>query len=236
MSNENHKTKRKALLITSICVNLGILIFFKYCNFFIENFNTAFSFFGQKFNVNTLNIILPVGISFYTFQTLSYTIDIYRKKLTPTKNIIEFSAFVSFFPQLVAGPIERASKLLPQFKKHKSFSFEKAKFGLLEIFCSLFKKIVIADNLAKFVDIVYSDVETFSGLLIWASIFLHFKFIAFFGYSSIAITAKLFGFDLMTNSKRPYLSANLSSNSAISLSSWFRDYVYIPLAVIEKNQ
>ena len=235
MSNENHKTKRKALLITSICVNLGILIFFKYCNFFIENFNTAFSFFGQKFNVNTLNIILPVGISFYTFQTLSYTIDIYRKKLTPTKNIIEFSAFVSFFPQLVAGPIERASKLLPQFKKHKSFSFEKAKFGLLEIFWGLFKKIVIADNLAKFVDIVYSDVETFSGFpLIWASIFFAFQiYCDFSGYSSIAIgTAKLFGFDLMTNFKRPYLSANFKefwNRWHISLSSWFRDYVYIPL-------
>ena len=232
---EDNNFKRKTLLLTSIGINLGILIFFKYCNFFIENFNTAFSFFGQKFNISSLNIILPVGISFYTFQTLSYTIDIFNKKLIPTKSILEFSAFVSFFPQLVAGPIERASKLLPQFKNQKSFSFEKAKFGILEIFWGLFKKIVIADNLAKFVDIVFVDIESFSGFpLIWASIFFTFQiYCDFSGYSSIAIgTAKLFGFELMTNFKRPYLSANFKefwSRWHISLSSWFRDYVYIPL-------
>ena len=232
---EDNNFKRKTLLLTSIGINLGILIFFKYCNFFIENFNTAFSFFGQKFNVSTLNIILPVGISFYTFQTLSYTIDIYNKKLIPTRSILEFSTFVSFFPQLVAGPIERASKLLPQFKNQKSFSFVKAKFGILEIFWGLFKKIVIADNLAKFVDIVFVDIESFSGFpLIWASIFFTFQiYCDFSGYSSIAIgTAKLFGFELMTNFKRPYLSVSFKefwSRWHISLSSWFRDYVYIPL-------
>jgi len=233
--NEKKASKRKLLLFTSVFFNIGFLCFFKYYNFFLDNFISAFSFFGCNINANSLNIILPVGISFYTFQTLSYTIDIYRNKLTPTKNIIDFSAFVSFFPQLVAGPIERASNLLPQFYFRKHFSFEQAKYGILEIIWGLFKKIVIADNLAYFVNIVYSDVESFAGFpLLWASIFFSFQiYCDFSGYSSIAIgIGKLFGFELMTNFKRPYLSSNFKefwNRWHISLSSWFKDYVYIPL-------
>jgi D-alanyl-lipoteichoic acid acyltransferase DltB (MBOAT superfamily) len=146
LSNEENQTKRKILLWTSLLVNLGFLGFFKYYNFFLDNFVTAFSFFGQPINSQGLNIILPVGISFYTFQTLSYTIDIYKRKLKPTKDFIAFSAFVSFFPQLVAGPIERATHLLPQFYKKRNFEYNKAVDGLRQILWGLFKKMVIADN------------------------------------------------------------------------------------------
>ena len=143
-------TKRKILLWTSILVNLGFLGFFKYYNFFLDNFITAFSFFGTEIKANSLNIILPVGISFYTFQTLSYSIDVYKRKLEPTKDFIAFSAFVSFFPQLVAGPIERARNLLPQFYKKRTFDYSKAVDGMRQILWGLFKKIVIADNCADF--------------------------------------------------------------------------------------
>ena len=140
LKNEERKARRKALLLTSILVNLGFLGFFKYYNFFIENFITAFSFLGTEIKPNSLNIILPVGISFYTFQTLSYTIDVYKKKLEPTKDFLAFSAFVSFFPQLVAGPIERATNLLPQFYKNRVFNYNKAVDGLRQILWGLFKK------------------------------------------------------------------------------------------------
>jgi len=145
LSNQENQNKRKLLLWTSILVNLGFLGFFKYYNFFLDNFITAFSFFGTEINANSLNIILPVGISFYTFQTLSYTIDVYKQQLEPTKDFIAFSAFVSFFPQLVAGPIERATNLLPQFNKKRVFDNNKAIDGLHLILWGLFKKIVIAD-------------------------------------------------------------------------------------------
>ena len=150
LKNEDKHSTRKILLWTSIIVNLGFLGFFKYYNFFLDNFIAAFSFFGQEIQPNTLNIILPVGISFYTFQTLSYTIDVYKKKLEPTEDFIAFSAFVCFFPQLVAGPIERATNLLPQFYKKRTFEYDKAVDGMRQILWGLFKKVVIADNCAEY--------------------------------------------------------------------------------------
>jgi D-alanyl-lipoteichoic acid acyltransferase DltB (MBOAT superfamily) len=238
---EETQIKRKALLLSSIFINLGFLGVFKYYNFFLDNFITAFSIFGKDIQANSLNIILPVGISFYTFQTLSYTIDVYKKKLEPTKDFIAFSAFVSFFPQLVAGPIERAKHLLPQFYKQRVFSLEKASQGLLLICWGLFMKVVIADNLALYVNTVFNDIENFKGMsLIWAMLFFTFQIYGdFAGYSYIAIgTAKLFSFDLMTNFRQPYLALSFSDfwkRWHISLSTWFRDYVYIPLGGNKKG-
>ena len=154
---EAQPVKRKALLWTSIIVNLGFLGFFKYYNFFLENFVDAFSFYGMQINVNSLNIILPVGISFYTFQTLSYTIDVYKKKLEPTEDFIAFSAFVCFFPQLVAGPIERATNLLPQFYRKRTFEYAKAVSGMRQILWGLFKKVVIADNCADYANQIFNN-------------------------------------------------------------------------------
>ncbi|WP_299385062.1 MBOAT family protein [uncultured Lacinutrix sp.] len=232
---EINQKKRKALLLTSVFVNLGFLGFFKYYNFFIDNFIAAFSFFGQDIKPNSLNIILPVGISFYTFQTLSYTIDVYRKQLEPTKDFIAFSVFVSFFPQLVAGPIERAKQLLPQFYVKKSFNYLKAKEGLHLIIWGLFKKIVIADSCAIYVNEIFSKYETMNSLsLLLGAIYFAFQIYGdFSGYSDIAIgTSKLFGVDLMKNFKYPYFSRDIAEfwrRWHISLSTWFRDYVYIPL-------
>ena len=232
---ETSNSKRKILLLVSIIVNLGFLGFFKYYNFFIDNFITAFSFFGSNIKPNTLNIILPVGISFYTFQTLSYSIDIYRKKLEPTKNIIAFAAFVSFFPQLVAGPIERASNLLPQFYKARTFQYHRAVDGLRQILWGLFKKIVIADNCAEFANIIFNNSQDYNGsTLLLGAVFFAFQIYGdFSGYSDIAIgTAKLFSFDLKQNFAFPYFSRDIAEfwrRWHISLSTWFRDYVYIPL-------
>jgi len=163
LRNEENQLKRKFLLWTSILVNLGFLGFFKYYNFFLDNFITAFSFFGQEIKGNSLNIILPVGISFYTFQTLSYTIDVYKRKLEPTKDFIAFSAFVSFFPQLVAGPIERATHLLPQFYKKRTFDYSKAVDGMRQILWGLFKKIVVADNCAEFANQIFNNSADMNG-------------------------------------------------------------------------
>ncbi len=227
--------KRKYLLLVSILVNLGVLGFFKYFNFFIDSFSYLLSSIGLQANINSLNIILPVGISFYTFQTLSYTIDIYRKKMEPTKNIIAFFAFVSFFPQLVAGPIERAANLLPQFYKKRNFNYKLTKEGLRQILWGLFKKIVVADTCAKCVDIIFNYESAMPGnVLIIGAIFFAFQIYGdFSGYSDIAIgTAKLFGFSLMTNFSTPYFSRDIGEfwkRWHISLSTWFRDYVYIPL-------
>lgn len=232
---EKKKPRRKRLLFYSLFMNLGFLGFFKYYNFFIDSFTEAFSIIGYSFSPERLNIILPVGISFYTFQTLSYSIDIYRNRLKPTNNPIAFFAFVSFFPQLVAGPIERARNLLPQFKRRRFFSYQQGITGLHEIAWGLFKKIVIADNLAFYTNSIYSDPTSYEGLpLIWATLFFAIQiYCDFSGYSSIAIgTARLFGFHLMTNFKRPYFSEDFQEfwgRWHISLSSWFRDYVYIPL-------
>lgn len=235
LSKEEKQLKRKILLWTSIGVNLGFLGFFKYYNFFLENFISAFSFFGMEINANSLNIILPVGISFYTFQTLSYTIDVYKKKLEPTKDIIAFSAFVSFFPQLVAGPIERASHLLPQFLKNRKFDYKQASSGIKLIVWGFFKKVVIADNAAQLVNEIFKNYpnESYLSLIVGAILFAFQIYCDFSGYSDIAIgLGRILGFDLTYNFKFPYFSSNIRefwNRWHISLSSWFRDYIYIPL-------
>jgi D-alanyl-lipoteichoic acid acyltransferase DltB (MBOAT superfamily) len=232
---EEKQSKRKVLLWTSILVNLGFLGFFKYYNFFLENFVDAFSLFGMQINANSLNIILPVGISFYTFQTLSYTIDVYKKKLEPTKDFIAFSAFVCFFPQLVAGPIERATNLLPQFYKKRTFEYHKAVDGMRQILWGLFKKVVIADNCAEFANQIFNNSADMNGsTLVLGAIFFTFQIYGdFSGYSDIAIgTSRLFGFDLKQNFATPYFSRDIAEfwrRWHISLSTWFRDYLYIPL-------
>lgn len=235
IEKENSQKKRKLLLSISIITNLGFLGFFKYYNFFIDNFITAFSFFGTKPSIHTLNILLPVGISFYTFQTLSYTIDVYRKNLTATKDFIAFSAFVSFFPQLVAGPIERATHLLPQFYKKRNFNYNLAVDGMRQILWGLFKKMVIADNCAIYANQIFANYETSSGSeLVLGAVFFAFQIYGdFSGYSDIAIgTSRLFGFDLMKNFNFPYFSRDVAEfwrRWHISLNTWFRDYLYIPL-------
>ena len=232
---EEKQSKRKVLLWTSILVNLGFLGFFKYYNFFLENFVDAFSLFGMQINANSLDIILPVGISFYTFQTLSYTIDVYRKKLGPTKDFIAFSAFVCFFPQLVAGPIERATNLLPQFYKKRTFEYHKAVDGMRQILWGLFKKVVIADNCAEFANQIFNNSADMNGsTLVLGAVFFTFQIYGdFSGYSDIAIgTSRLFGFDLKQNFATPYFSRDIAEfwrRWHISLSTWFRDYLYIPL-------
>jgi alginate O-acetyltransferase complex protein AlgI len=235
ISKQENPTKRKILLWTSIVINLGFLGFFKYYNFFLDNFITAFSIFGTEIQANSLNIILPVGISFYTFQTLSYTIDVYKSKLEPTKDFIVFSAFVSFFPQLVAGPIERATHLLPQFYNKRYFDYSKAVDGMRQILWGLFKKIVIADNCANYANLIFNNSTEYTGsTLVLGALFFTFQIYGdFSGYSDIAIgTSRLFGFDLMRNFNFPYFSRDIAEfwrRWHISLSTWFRDYLYIPL-------
>jgi len=235
LRTEEKEFKRKVFLWISIIVNLGFLGFFKYYNFFLENFVSAFSLFGMEIKSNTLNIILPVGISFYTFQTLSYTIDVYRKKLEPTKDFIAFSAFVCFFPQLVAGPIERATNLLPQFYRKRTFEYHKAVDGMRQILWGLFKKVVIADNCAEFANQIFNNSADMNGsTLVLGAIFFTFQiYCDFSGYSDIAIgTSRLFGFDLKQNFAFPYFSRDIAEfwrRWHISLSTWFRDYLYIPL-------
>ncbi|TXN35969.1 MBOAT family protein [Flagellimonas hymeniacidonis] len=235
LSKSGNPKVRKALLFTSLLVNLGLLGFFKYYNFFVDSFVDAFSFFGREIGAQSLNIILPVGISFYTFQTLSYTIDVYKGKLKPTNNLIAFFAFVSFFPQLVAGPIERATNLLPQFFNKRTFSYTNAVDGMRQILWGLFKKVVIADNCAKFVNIIFENYPEQSGsTLILGAFFFAFQIYGdFSGYSDIAIgVSRLFGFSLMQNFAFPYFSRDIAEfwrRWHISLSSWFRDYLYIPI-------
>lgn len=226
---------RKLFLGISIGVNLGLLGFFKYYNFFLESFTEVFTFLGLSLGGDSLKIILPVGISFYTFQTLSYTIDVYRRKVNAEPDFIAFAAYVSFFPQLVAGPIERASKFLPQFSRKRSFDYDKAVGGLKQILWGLFKKIVIADNCAAYADLIFNNSGEMSGsTLVLGAVFFAFQIYGdFSGYSDIAIgTARLFGFDLMKNFSYPYFSrdpAEFWRRWHISLSTWFRDYVYVPL-------
>ncbi|MEL7145311.1 MAG: MBOAT family O-acyltransferase [Bacteroidota bacterium] len=239
VGNSLHATsslkRRKVLLWTSIGVNLGLLFFFKYSNFFIQSFTDTFTFFGYAIGWSGLNIILPVGISFYTFQTMSYTIDIYRGKITPTKDLIAFSAFVSFFPQLVAGPIERATNLLPQFYKKRTFDEAQAIDGLRQILWGLFKKMVIADNCAVFVNQVFDNYTDHSGsTLLMASCFFFIQVYGdFSGYSDIAIgTGKLFGISLTRNFAFPFFATRITEfwqRWHMSLTTWCRDYIYIPL-------
>lgn len=235
LGKEQNEKKRKLLVSASILVNLGMLGFFKYYNFFLENFIAAFSLFGQEIEGQGLSLILPVGISFYTFQTLSYTIDVFRKRLEPTNNFLAFSAFVCFFPQLVAGPIERATNLLPQFLKKRKFEYDAAVDGIRQILWGFFKKVVIADNCAVYANLIFNDFEDYNGsTLMIGAIFFAFQIYGdFSGYSDIAIgTSRLFGFGLMQNFASPYFARDMAEfwrRWHISLSTWFRDYLYIPL-------
>jgi len=233
---EKSKSNRKILLALSLIANLGMLGVFKYYNFFSASFAEMWhSIFGKELGFVTLKIVLPVGISFYTFQTLSYTIDVYRKKLDPTKNFVSFFAYVSFFPQLVAGPIERAINLLPQFERPREFSYHKSVDGLRQILWGFFKKVVIADNVGTYVDQFFNKPDSFTGSeLVLGAVYFAFQiYCDFSGYSDIAIgTARIFGFDLMKNFNFPYFSRDIGEfwrRWHISLSTWFRDYLYIPL-------
>lgn len=222
-------------LWANILLNLGILGFFKYFNFFVQSFVDAFAAFGITLQATTLHIILPVGISFYTFQALSYSIDVYRKQLAPTRDAVAFLAYVSFFPQLVAGPIERATNLLPQFQRPRTFDYAQAVDGCRQMLWGFFKKIVIADNCAVYVNQVFDTYQDQSGsTLLLAAIFFTFQIYGdFSGYSDIAIgCSKLFGIQLMRNFNVPYFSRDIAEfwrRWHISLTTWFRDYIYIPL-------
>lgn len=226
---------RKLFLWTSLAINLGLLGYFKYANFFLEQLDGAFTLLGHPIHAERLDIILPVGISFYTFQTLSYTLDVYHKRLKATRDPIAFAAYVSFFPQLVAGPIERATNLLPQFTSPRTFSYPVAVDGLRQILWGLFKKVVIADNCAEQVDRIFGQYGSLDGstLLLGAVLFAFQIYGDFSGYSDIAIgTARLFGFSLMRNFAFPYFSRDIAEfwrRWHISLSTWFRDYLYVPL-------
>jgi len=233
IASSNKNSHRKLWLYASIFWNLGVLFTFKYFNFFLDNLKALFDI--PETGFTTLSIIVPVGLSFYTFQTMSYTIDVYRKNLKPTKNILNFLCFVSFFPQLVAGPIERAGRLLPQFNKQRHFDYTNAKDGLRQILWGLFKKIVVADNLGVAVAAIYGQPEDYSSItIIFGAVLFWFQlYCDFAGYADIAIgTARLFGFKLSVNFRLPYM---VSTSTAfwrkwhITLSKWFQDYLFIPI-------
>lgn len=235
VENSDSERKRKMILTASVVINLGILGFFKYFNFFIDNFRQLLGLMHLHADLFTLRVILPVGVSFYTFQSMSYIIDVYRREIKAEKNIIDYMAFVSFFPLLLAGPIERANRLLPQFKQHRSFDFASAKIALRQILWGLFKKIVIADTCAKSADYIFGHYSELKGsLLVLGAVFFAVQiYCDFSGYSDIAIgSARLLGFSVMTNFRTPYFSTSIPEfwkRWHISLSSWFRDYLYIPL-------
>ncbi|KAA0991323.1 MBOAT family O-acyltransferase [Dyadobacter aurulentus] len=233
--NSKSDKARKRWLITSVVVNLGFLGYFKYCNFFIESFADLLKLAHIDAHFQTLNIILPIGISFYTFHGLSYVFDIYNRKIQPSVNVVEYSLFVSFFPLLVAGPIERATHLLPQIEKTRQFDYNRAIDGLRQMLWGFFKKLVIADGCADYVSMAFSDPEGYSGsTLLLGAIFFSFQIYGdFSGYSDIALgTARLFGFELLRNFTFPYFSRDIAEfwrRWHISLSSWFKDYLYFPL-------
>ncbi|MCK5259536.1 MAG: MBOAT family protein [Candidatus Omnitrophica bacterium] len=235
MANIKAKAKRKKYLILSLCVNLGVLFAFKYFNLFNDSLRSASNHFNIFYNVPSFNMLLPVGISFYTFQTLSYSIEVYRGNQKAEKHLGIFALYVSFFPQLVAGPIERAGNLIKQFYRDNTFQYERVKSGILLMAWGIFKKIVIADRLAAFVNQVYNNPTDYVGVpLIVATYFFAFQiYCDFSGYSDIAIgTARILGIDLMRNFNQPYLSRSIPEfwkRWHISLSTWFRDYLYIPL-------
>lgn len=226
---------RTTWLVLGLVTSLGILFFYKYFNFFGDTINSSFESLNIFYRVPAYNVLLPVGISFYTFQTLSYTIDVYKKKKTPEYHFGIFALYVSFFPQLVAGPIERSTNLLPQFFKKHEFDYARIRDGIYIMVWGFFKKVVIADRLSEYVNIVYGDPSNFgSANLTIATVFFAVQiYCDFSGYSDIAIgTAKIMGFSLMKNFNRPYLSGSIREfwqRWHISLSSWFRDYLYIPL-------
>jgi alginate O-acetyltransferase complex protein AlgI len=230
-----NQSKKLFWLWLSVGVNLGFLGVFKYYNFFAASFADGLSLLGFKANLGSLQILLPVGISFYTFHGLSYVIDIYKNRIKPERNFIDYSVFVSFFPLLVAGPIERATHLLPQILKRREFDYSKAVDGLRQILWGLFKKIVIADNCAEYANTIFNNSADYSGsTLVLGALFFTFQiYCDFSGYSDIALgTARLFGIDLLRNFAFPYFSRDIAEfwrRWHISLSSWFKDYLYIPL-------
>lgn len=232
---EKATTHRKKFLIISLIANVGILAFFKYFNFFIDNINLVSHFLGSGMSLPILKIILPIGLSFHTFQAMSYTIEVYRGNQKAEKHFGIYALYVMFYPQLVAGPIERPQNVLHQFHEKKEFSFENLWFGLRLMLWGLFKKVVIADRLSIFVDAVFDAPSDYNALqLIIGALFFSIQiYCDFSGYSDMAIgAAKTMGFDLMTNFNRPYFATNIKQfwdRWHISLSSWFRDYVYIPL-------
>jgi D-alanyl-lipoteichoic acid acyltransferase DltB (MBOAT superfamily) len=235
MAEASTPRSKKGWFWLSVLVNLGFLGVFKYYNFFGQSFIDMFSHLGVHLQLSTINVILPVGISFYTFHGLSYVIDIYKDRIKPERNFIDYSLFVSFFPLLVAGPIERATHLLPQLKKKRYFDYSKAIDGLRQILWGLFKKVVIADNCAEYANLIFNHSSNYSGssLVLGALLFAFQIYCDFSGYSDIAIgTAKLFGIDLLRNFAFPYFSRDIAEfwrRWHISLSSWFKDYLYIPL-------
>lgn len=235
MEEAANKKGKKFWFWLSVIINLGFLGVFKYYNFFIDSFADGLAMLGVETHFPSINVILPVGISFYTFHGLSYVIDIYNEKIKAEKNFVDYALFVSFFPLLVAGPIERATHLLPQIKKERSFNYTKAIDGLRQILWGLFKKIVIADSCAQFANIIFNDSATQSGaMLVLGALFFTFQiYCDFSGYSDIALgTARLFGIELLRNFAFPYFSRDIAEfwrRWHISLSSWFRDYLYIPL-------
>lgn len=235
MSDSSNESSKKMWFWLSITINLGFLGIFKYYNFFANSFAEGLFHLGLQINPWTLKVILPVGISFYTFHGLSYVIDIYYNRIKAEKNYIDYAVFVSFFPLLVAGPIERATHLLPQIKAKRTFNYERAVDGLRQILWGLFKKIVIADHCAKYANLIFNDFGSHSGSeLFLGAIFFTFQIYGdFSGYSDIALgTARLFGIELLKNFNFPYFSRDIAEfwrRWHISLSTWFRDYLYIPL-------
>jgi alginate O-acetyltransferase complex protein AlgI len=235
MSEKVTQKERKPYLWLSLLVNLGLLFYFKYYGFFVGNLNELFSQFNLLINFQYMNILLPVGISFYTFQTLSYSIDIYRGNAKAEKHLGYFALYVTYFPQLVAGPIERSTRLLPQLRNKPKVSKEDIKFGVNKILLGFFKKLVIADNLAPYVNETYGNLEGSNGTQVYlATLFFGFQiFCDFSGYTDIAMgSARLMGVKLMENFKRPLWQSNLSDFWArwhISLTTWIRDYIYVPL-------
>ena len=243
IENNSDSKKRKRILCVSIFFNLALLGVFKYFNFFIDSWIDFTSVFGYNIeNTWSLKIILPVGISFYTFQTMSYSLDVYRRELKATKDFISFASFVSFFPQLVAGPIERASHLLPQILNKRKFNYIQSIKGLRLILWGLFKKVVIADSLSLLVNPIFDNyLDLNGGILLLGLIYFSFQiYCDFSGYSDIAIgTAKLFGIELRSNFIFPYFSRDIAEfwrRWHISLSSWFKDYLYIPLGGSKKGK
>lgn len=230
-----NRNSQKIWLTVSICINVGFLAFFKYYNFFVDSFARLLVGFGLEVHFPLLQIVLPVGISFYTFHGLSYVFDIYRGKTEPRKNLVDYALFVSFFPLLVAGPIERATHLLPQLEQQRKWDTAKAADGLRQILWGLFKKVLIADNCAQYASSIFENHTLHNGgaLLVGAICFMFEVYGDFSGYSDIALgAARLFGIELLQNFSYPYFSRSISefwTRWHISLSSWFRDYVYIPL-------
>jgi alginate O-acetyltransferase complex protein AlgI len=235
MAGSKNVRSKKIWFWLSIIINLGFLGFFKYYNFFVTSFAEAALQLGFHLDIWTLSVILPVGISFYTFHGLSYVIDVYKNKIEVERNFIDYSVFVSFFPLLVAGPIERATHLLPQIKQERAFDYRKAIDGLKQILWGLFKKIVIADQCGQYANMIFDNSDNYSGsTLVLGAIFFSFQIYGdFSGYSDIALgTARLFGIELLRNFAFPYFSRDIAEfwrRWHISLSNWFRDYLYIPL-------